>query len=477
MSDKEINSIAAEEQRAKLEKLVAAKKGKGGATQLESRQFTEAWIAYAKAVGVNDETVGILYDGFQFAAGEPLYRYVREAHDEGVYISLLAARPTMANEQGVALKVAINLLAYELSAPTSEDAAKVIAHAIPSLSRNKDGKSFGTLGRSIGKILIKPLARKEIDERVSIPGKDAVLVLSVIREPVKGFAKSGKVRSVDATAATKLLAWFEEQASLNTSDTVDSQVDGVPAISTVVQNDGPSDVATTSSTTQNSEAATAKEARREARRSATERPVRVSRVDPAVFHGAEKSDSPSRARGEERRLEAQEEGGALEVSSEVPEKLDVPAIIAFLEAYQKEHDQLADRIERLENERHALSLRASQAKQDLRRSREEIASLKERLASLSERFGTLQSEADALRDNNDSLRGDLSAAEEMLSAIDQRDERQVDESTRRLASELKVEYRDFLDASDLSMDAELGENMRDQLRNVFDILKANGIEL
>ena len=36
---------------------------------------------------------------------------------------------------------------------------------------------------------------------------------------------------------------------------------------------------------------------------------------------------------------------------------------------------------------------------------------------------------------------------------------------------------DFRDALDLDMTVDLGENMRDQLSNVFDILISNGIDL
>jgi len=55
--------------------------------------------------------------------------------------------------------------------------------------------------------------------------------------------------------------------------------------------------------------------------------------------------------------------------------------------------------------------------------------------------------------------------------------KQSEEVLKRLAAKLRVEYRDFLDAETLPMSSDLGENMRLQLKSVFDILKKNGLSL
>jgi predicted nuclease with TOPRIM domain len=55
--------------------------------------------------------------------------------------------------------------------------------------------------------------------------------------------------------------------------------------------------------------------------------------------------------------------------------------------------------------------------------------------------------------------------------------KQSEEALKRLAAKLRVEYRDFLDAESLPMNADLGENMRLQLKSIFDILKKNGLSL
>jgi hypothetical protein len=123
MSDEDLASTAVDAQRAKLQALISSKKKSGGVNLHEAKQFTDAWVAYAKVVGVNDETIKVLFDGFQFAAAEPLYRYVADTRDASAYQSFIAAKSTRANEQGVALKVLINLLVLELVAPTFDESS------------------------------------------------------------------------------------------------------------------------------------------------------------------------------------------------------------------------------------------------------------------------------------------------------------------------------------------------------------------
>ena len=45
----------------------------------------------------------------------------------------------------------------------------------------------------------------------------------------------------------------------------------------------------------------------------------------------------------------------------------------------------------------------------------------------------------------------------------------------RVKHQLQVEYRDFLDAKDMEMTIDLGENMRIQLEAIFRVLKKNDL--
>ena len=55
--------------------------------------------------------------------------------------------------------------------------------------------------------------------------------------------------------------------------------------------------------------------------------------------------------------------------------------------------------------------------------------------------------------------------------------KQADEWLQRFASRIRVEYRDFVDALDVPMSCDLGENLKLQLQSIFDILEKGGMKL
>ena len=72
---------------------------------------------------------------------------------------------------------------------------------------------------------------------------------------------------------------------------------------------------------------------------------------------------------------------------------------------------------------------------------------------------------------------EISERNSMMDALIRDRNKQQDEQINRIASSLKVDYKDFKDAEKLEMDIDLGENMREQLKNVFAILIKTGIAL
>ncbi len=46
----------------------------------------------------------------------------------------------------------------------------------------------------------------------------------------------------------------------------------------------------------------------------------------------------------------------------------------------------------------------------------------------------------------------------------------------RIAKQIKTEYQDFKSAENMEMSIDLGENLRDQLKNIFGILEKEGIK-
>ena len=46
----------------------------------------------------------------------------------------------------------------------------------------------------------------------------------------------------------------------------------------------------------------------------------------------------------------------------------------------------------------------------------------------------------------------------------------------RIAGQIKIEYQDFKSAEDMEMSIDLGENLRLQMRAIFDIFEKEGIK-
>lgn len=416
MSNNDTVTVEAQDQMSILEQLLTSRKGnKKGPTRLETKQFIDAWVGCAKKNCVNDKLVKLLYDGFQFACGAPFYRYVFETRDRDAYEALFSSKHTKENERGIALMVAINLFALEIGGPILEESPRIVAHAIPPLSISREGKTFGNLNRSIHRILVAPLARKRINENVTINERDASAIFSVLKDPLEEYAKNPKRRSIENDAVIGLLAWLKKQA--NPSSSVQSDTEG------------------------------------------------------KSIQSSESSQLQAEADEEMQSADAGPQANTKNSS------LDIGVVIEFLAQYRTEYELLVQTNDRLAKSNCDLESRATEAESRLENARQKCDMLSKQLASYSDRCVTLQQEVTSLTEEKKSIKEELTATQEMLLALDRRDSRQVDESAKRLASELRVEYRDYVDAADLPMDADLGENMREQLKNIFAILSNNGIEL
>lgn len=115
---------------------------------------------------------------------------------------------------------------------------------------------------------------------------------------------------------------------------------------------------------------------------------------------------------------------------------------------------------------------------------QQILSLDAQLAERNNRISSLNFQIRELEQNIEKLKSEIEEKEmeiaqraQMMEALSRDRSRQADEQVKRLASTLKVEYRDFKDAESLEMDINLGENMREQLKNIFAILIKAGITL
>lgn len=110
----------------------------------------------------------------------------------------------------------------------------------------------------------------------------------------------------------------------------------------------------------------------------------------------------------------------------------------------------------------------------------ELEEMKHRIDLLSEEKAKITEELSVSKKLCSDLERDLQSAVERARTAEifsKDDVQKTKESLTRLASKLKIEYHDYMDAVDMEMNADLGENMRIQLKNVFDVLIKFGLDL
>ena len=139
-----------------------------------------------------------------------------------------------------------------------------------------------------------------------------------------------------------------------------------------------------------------------------------------------------------------------------------------LAAQSKRADILTMKLEATGKEREAAARKLEEAdaknaelQKDVAAARAHAESLQAELAKKDGEIGTLQAEIASRKEDYDRLEATLS--------------KQQQASLNRLAQDLGIVYADFQDAQPLEMSVDLGENLRDELADVFHTLEKYGL--
>lgn len=158
--------------------------------------------------------------------------------------------------------------------------------------------------------------------------------------------------------------------------------------------------------------------------------------------------------------------------------------ISKLEVSKKKIDEAMKQLAESKYEIEKQKLLVSTLKQQLADANAEKEKIRElangrgdRITVLSGELASAKRNIEQLLQQCDQLERELQERRKMNEALSRDRAKQSDEAFNRLASKLRIEYRDFIDALDIPMDSNLGENMREQLKNVFGILIKAGIAI
>lgn len=158
--------------------------------------------------------------------------------------------------------------------------------------------------------------------------------------------------------------------------------------------------------------------------------------------------------------------------------------ISKLEVSKKKIDEAVKQLAESKYEIEKQKFLVSTLKQQLADANAEKAKIRElangrgdRITALSGELASAKRNIEQLQQQCNQLESELQERRKMIEALSRDRAKQSDEAFNRLASKLRIEYRDYIDALDIPMDSNLGENMREQLKNVFGILIKAGIAI
>lgn len=136
----------------------------------------------------------------------------------------------------------------------------------------------------------------------------------------------------------------------------------------------------------------------------------------------------------------------------------------------------AKSIETVENENDRLKNDNFKLNQFLETERENLKSAQQTISSLNQNISDIKiklAENEKLLADKDA---EISDCRKLVEILQNEQARNAEVALNKIASKLKIEYQDFQSALEVEMNCELGENLRQQLKNIFEILERSGLK-
>ena len=415
-----------------LESLMKAKKEKKkkDPTIKEKEAFRSAWLNLAAEAGFTGRAEQFLYEGFAFCGAEPFYAYLVQTKDQNATLTTLFSGKYYGNDSNVSFRLITHLLVLMINDNAPANVLAPIIKRLPGACINKDKKRLGTAEKTMEKcflaelrpdVTLSPLA--DIGTKPVFIKDFIVLVTSVI----DGIEKSGTAKGLVMDNIAKIRKWFADYDAETVGNTPDKKD-----------------------------------------------PPPVAATDPEVIRaddGSDKEGNTSPKIPEPSPAEEPPTDMATYLIDLLGKASKVAAVVKSEGVQQKTKIELLNQA--LESERERLL----RAKQQIAEQQNTIAELRKNLSAAESDIFVLKQESakkDIVIAEKDA---EISERIKMADVLSRDRSKQADETLQRLASKIKVEYRDFTDALDVPMSCDLGENLRLQLQSIFDILEKGGMKI
>ena len=418
-----------------IETLDALMKAKKEPTIKEKEAFRSAWLSLVADTGLAGRAEQFLYEGFAFCGAEPFYAYLIQTEDQNATLATMFSGKYYGIDSNVSFRLVTHLLALMLNNNAPGNILAPIIKRLPGSCVNKDKKRLGTAEKTLEKYFLAELRPDaELCPLADIGTKPVFIneFVALVSSIMDGIENAGSTKGVVVKNIAKIRKWFADY-DISQSVSADTKTDQV--IPEATKNT--EEKARTISVADNSQ----------------EKKVQTPRV--VVAQPEEKVPSDMIAYLTELLGKAAKVTTVVKAES-TQQRVKIDALTQVLEGEQNKLQGANQQISDLQDTITELRKKLSATEGDIFALRQAVA---QRDAAIAER--------DA----------EIAERVKMAEVLSRDRNKQADELLQKLASKIRIEYRDFVDALDVPMSCDLGENLRLQIQSIFDILEKGGMKI
>lgn len=418
----------------KLEYLINLKKKEPA--KLERDDFEHTWKQLVQETGFTPEAEKYLYSGLRFCSAKPFKDYMKTRDMMGALRELYSGK-LFGDNCASTIQILYHLLALSINEfPDRLDVIGSLIQHIPSALLNKEGKMYGQAGRVIKKYFLDEIkSDAEIPTFVTLIDNGlnagiAVDFANKLKTIIDGM-DSDKFSKRCKDNMAKIFLWINPP-----KDTSSHEAENILEHKEVSDEESDTKLVIQESSPENDQS-------------------EVNEIDV--------SEIPT----EDQTIVKLRQKFSVEIEKLKKELLDVTVSYntasTALSNYRVENEHIKKQISAIQRELEEAHIIIAESKKNISDLRIIERDLRTRIATLEEEIAAKDQEIAQRIELIEMLRRDRS--------------KQSDESQKRIASKLRSYYADYIDAQELEMSVDLGENMRDQLGEVFKILMSAGISV
>ena len=416
-----------------LDSLMKAKKEKKKKepTIKEKEAFRSAWLSLVADAGLTGSAEQFLYEGFAFCGAEPFYAYLIQTEDQNATLAAMFSGKYYGIDSNVSFRLVAHLLALMLNNNATRNILAPIIKRLPGACVNKDKKRLGTAEKTFEKYFLAELHPDvELCPLADIGTKPVFIkeFVTLVSSIMDGIENAGSAKGVVVKNIAKIRKWLADYDTSQSAST-DTKAEQLIPASTIV---------------------------------AAEK-VKIVSV----------ADNPPEDRVQAPKV----------IVTQPKEEASVDMIAYLTELLGKAAKATAVVKSESTQQRVKIDALTQSEQSKLRGANQQIADLQDTITELRKKLSAAEGDIFVLRqtvEQRDAViaekNAEIAERVKMAEVLSRDRSKQADESLQRLASKIRVEYRDFVDALDVPISCDLGENLRLQLQSIFDILEKGGMK-